>query len=232
MTACIGITTSLEDNTQSLRRDYVQAVEQADALPLIAPMVESEDTMRAFAERIDGLIITGGPAITDGLIGTLPEELSVTDAVRSASDRLLLDIILDAQKPILGICYGMQLLNAQAGGTIYADVERQVEDALVHSHKRGGSMHSLRIKPGTHLHRLLDTDEIDINTRHLQTIAEVGEGFRVAGTAPDGTVEAIETSDGMIIGVQYHPERMGDVMHPLFRHLVAQAQRAAVPPAG
>lgn len=229
MNACIGITTSFEDDTQSLRRDYVQAVERAGALPLIAPMVESEDALRAFADRIDGLIITGGPAITEGLIGSLPEDLSTIDAVRSDADRRLLEMVMADRKPILGICYGMQLLSARAGGTIYADVERQMDDALVHSQKRGATTHPMRIEPDTHLYRLLDAPEIDVNTRHLQAIAEVGEGFRVAGTAPDGAIEAIETPDGMILGVQFHPERMGDVMQPLFRHLVAQAQRTATP---
>jgi putative glutamine amidotransferase len=227
MQVFIGITTSFEDESQSLRRDYVRAVEDAGAVPLILPMGESADTVRALARQMDGLIITGGPAITEGLIGTLPEEIAATDTVRSASDRQYLGAMLDAGKPILGICYGMQLLNAHAGGTIYADVERQLDGALVHSHKRDGTTHPLRLTAGTHLRRLLGTDVLDINTRHLQAIADLGNGFRVSATAPDGVIEAIESPDGTILGVQFHPERMGASMQPLFQHLVECARRTA-----
>ncbi len=227
MRPLIGITTSFEESTQSLRREYVRAVEQAGAVPLPLPMGESDTTLQALADQIDGLIITGGPAITDGLIGTLPEEIAATDPVRATSDRQYLAAMLQAGKPILGICYGMQLLNAHAGGTIYADVERQADGALVHSHKRGGTTHQLQIEPRSNLHRLLDAKALDINTRHLQAIATVGDGFRVVARAPDGVIEAIESADGTILGVQFHPERMDPPLHPLFQHLVEHARRQA-----
>lgn len=228
MTARIGITTSYEDGKQCLHRNYVQAVEQAGGLPLIVPMLETKAAMQTFAEAIDGLLITGGPAITEGLIGSLPEDLSANDDVRLESDRWLLQAVLDARKPVLGICYGMQLLNAHFGGTIYADVEKQHEGALTHSQKRGATTHPVHIAPGTHLHDLLGKDEVVVNTRHLQAVAALGKGLRTSATAPDGVVEAFENEAGTVLGVQFHPERMDASFQPLFRHLVLQARRDGV----
>ncbi len=222
----IGITTSFDENEQRLDRAYVQAVERAGGVPIIVPMVEQEEVLAAIAGLLDGLIVTGGPAITRGLIGTLPEDLSETDPVRVRADDAILDVFEPLHRPILGICYGMQLLNARAGGTIYADIQDEFDRALIHSPKRGGDRHDIEIEPSSALYEALQHRVLNVNTRHIQGIASVGSAFRITARAPDGVPEAIENEEGTVMGVQFHPERMGDAMLPLFEQFIKQAHRS------
>ena len=232
MSIRIGITTSFNDGEQRLHHAYVRAVERAGGMPLIVPMLERDESVENFVDLLHGLVITGGPAVTDGLIGELPEDINETDPIRIRSDKSFLRSFLNNRKPILGICYGMQLLNASAGGSIYADVQGSKSDALSHSEKRGADKHSILLEETSHLHRLLKKRELEVNTRHIQAVADVGSSYRVAARAPDGVIEAIESEDGLVVGVQFHPERMGDEMLPLFRHLVANARNLAERNAG
>lgn len=215
----IGITTSYKDGTQSISHYYIQAIEAAGGLPIIAPMLETDEAAYAFAEILDGLVITGGPGITRGIVGDLPEDLPQVDTVRDMSDELIYRAFAE-KRPILGICYGMQFINAMRGGTIFADVNQQQPTTLNHSNGRGAEPHFINIVDGSSLYRSLDTPKIKVNTYHIQALENVGEGLKVAATAPDGVIEAIESTDGRIIAVQFHPERMGESMQPLFRDFI------------
>eukprot|EP00741_Cyanophora_paradoxa_P016610 tig00020930_g16040.t1 len=232
----IGLTTSYEAPEQKIRREYVSSVAEAGGVPIILPMIDDEALLGQLLESLDGLVVIGGPAITMGLVGDVPADLSPTDPLRTESDLRIVRAVLATPKPILGICYGMQLLNALAGGTIYADVQKQVPGTMVHSASRGGTVHPARVERGTRLHALLGgRDEVEVNTVHIQAVAEVGGGdlsaprapggrLRVNARAPDGVVEGLESEDGRVMALQFHPERLGaDIRVPLFRDLVQRA---------
>lgn len=223
MPARIGITTSFEDGGQHLDRRYVTAIEKAGGIPVLLPTTDADTTVEGLVDQIDGLVVPGGPAVTERLTGPLPDDLDPLDGLRAESDRRWIEGCWETNRPILGICYGMQRLNALAGGTIYGDVEAEHDGAQTHSQKRGGTTHEVTLVEGSHLRRWLDTDTLTVNTRHLQALARLGEGFSVAATAPDGVIEAIEHENGRLFGVQFHPERMGAVTQPLFRTLVEKA---------
>ncbi len=218
----IGITTSFVDGAQSLDARYARAVEAAGGIPIIAPLLEREETARAFAALLDGLIITGGPGITRGLIGRLPPDLPAVDRRRDLSDDLIFRAMAD--RPFLGICYGMQFANAMAGGSIYGDVEAQAQ-ADAHSVERGAGEHLIQIAPDCRLSVILGAERLTTNSHHIQALADLGAGLQVTARATDGVIEAIESADGRIIGVQFHPERMLDRALPLFKDLVARAGR-------
>ncbi len=227
----IGITTSLnptESGAREQRLDlaYVRAVERAGGLPLIVPMLATDAAADAFAALLDGLVVTGGPAIVDRLVGDLPDDIDETDPDRVASDVRVLRAFLDARRPTLGICYGMQLANALRGGSIYADVERDVAGTATHSRGRGGTTHPLAVLAGTRLRQVVGRDAIEVNTRHVQAVGEVGDGLVVAARAPDGVIEAIESEDGAFLGLQFHPEAMDPPLDAVFEDLVGRARRA------
>ncbi|MDE2856173.1 MAG: gamma-glutamyl-gamma-aminobutyrate hydrolase family protein [Chloroflexota bacterium] len=219
----IGITTSLENGIQTLDLRYAQAVEAAGGIPIIAPILDSADSARAFATLLDGLIITGGPGITRGLIGALPADLPAVDERRDRSDELIYRAM--AERPFLGICYGMQFANALAGGSIYADVQRQT-GAAVHSADRGAGEHQIHIAPTSRLRSMLRTERLPANSHHIQALAEPGDGLQVSARSADNVIEAIESEDGRVIGVQFHPERMRERGLPLFADLIQRAASA------
>ena len=175
----IGITTSLEDGQQSLDLRYVQAVEEAGGIPVIVPLLKTARAAAEFAALLDGLVITGGPGITRGLIGQLPADLPATEALRDLSDELIYRAA--AKRPVLGICYGMQFVNAMAGGTIYGDAQAQAKTD-VHSADRGATQHEIRVTPGTRLRDVLNSGMADYQYPSYSGCRGSGRGFARDGT--------------------------------------------------
>ena len=222
MNPLIGITTSLESGQQRLDLDYVQCVEIAGGVPVLLPMVQDAGMAEQVCASLAGLLIPGGPGITMNMAGSLPEALPPVDARRWHSDVFYWKAAGTRNLPVLGICYGMQLMNVLCGGTLYADVERQHPGAMVHSEKRGAKTHPVKVKPDSYLNRLVRTSELQVNSRHLQAVEHPGAGLEVSARSPDGVIEAIESPDGRYLGVQFHPEKIP--LRPLFSHLVTCAK--------
>lgn len=205
--ARIGITTAHEQNRQTLSLAYVRAIEAAGGVPLIMPMPAALDGAGRLAALIDGLLIVGGPGITHRLTGPLPDELPPVSPLRDRADRWLYQMARRRGCPVLGICYGMQFINAMCGGSIYGDVQREA-GAGPHTPDRGRDRHMVEIAPGARLRAILDVDALEVNSYHLQAVAEPGVGLCVSARGEDGVIEAVESADGSLLGMQWHPELM------------------------
>jgi putative glutamine amidotransferase len=222
----IGITTSYENGVQSVDHHYVKAVEDAGGLPVILPVFGSQETSDMLSQMLDGLIITGGPGITRGLLDDLPEDLPPVDPLRDQSDTLIYNAFRSDERPVMGICYGMQFINAQTGGTIYGDLARHIQTSIQHSPKRGGKEHPIKLEVGSRLRDVMGREELMSNTYHIQSVATLGAGLKPAAYSPDGVVEAIESEGGKLLGLQFHPERMTDITAPLFSDFVERCRVA------
>ncbi|MCY3761162.1 MAG: gamma-glutamyl-gamma-aminobutyrate hydrolase family protein [Gemmatimonadetes bacterium] len=225
----IGITSSFdrESEVQQVDRRYVDAVVRAGGAPVLLPAAPEEALQPAVA-ALDGLVITGGNGIVEGLTGKLPEDLPEESPERTRRDRRALEAFLATERPVLGICFGMQLINAHLGGTICGDAEKELR-ARPHSPKRTRGQqveHRIEVEPGTRLRELCGGEERPlVNSFHIQALAEVGAGLRVSSRSPDGLIESIETADGRVIGVQFHPERMeSPLADNLLANLVSRAR--------
>nr|WP_245553015.1 gamma-glutamyl-gamma-aminobutyrate hydrolase family protein [Brevibacillus massiliensis] len=190
---------------------YVEGIARSGGIPVLLPLMERPDApVRDMAAAVDGIILSGGEDPAPHLYGEQPlPGLGEVDYERDLAELALIKEAVALKKPLLGICRGMQILNVALGGTLLQDIPTQVSGALQHSQKgsRQYGAHTVRLSPGFILDALGQT-EVLVNTSHHQAVKEAAPGLRVTGTAPDGVIEAIESDDAMIVGVQWHPERM------------------------
>jgi putative glutamine amidotransferase len=207
----IGITVSIDDSGKLrpgaeilyVRRSYAQAVRAAGGVPLLVPPdADPADVVRV----CDGLVISGGADLPAAFGAGHPAVPGAEREARVAWDRRLLDCARERQRPLLGVCYGMQLLNLHRGGTLLEDIAARVPGALDHGGGGRASEHEVALAPGSRLFAALGASA-RVCSRHHQAVERVAPGLRAAATARDGVVEAIEPEDGEpLLGVEWHPE--------------------------
>ena len=193
----------------ALRENYCTAVVDAGGLPVLLPHEPDEAT--AYLALIDGLVVTGGAFDVDpALFGATTRHSSVTTKDRRTAFELAVTRgAVSADKPVFGICGGQQLLNVALGGTLIQHIPDEVANALAHEqpNPRTGAGHTVRITPGTLLHRITNASELPVNSAHHQAVKDVAPGLVVDAVAPDGVIEGSEaTQRRFLIGVQWHPE--------------------------
>jgi putative glutamine amidotransferase len=212
---------------------YTQAVEAAGGVPLILPLTDDRNTLSAFLEIIDGLLLSGGYDVDPSFYNEEPHvKLGRVDPLRDRSEAFLASRVLAADRPVLGVCRGLQLLNVVAGGTLYQDIDTEREgkaQGILHyqDFTYETASHSVRVLPETTLFGIIREERIRVNSYHHQCVKDVARGFRVSALAPDGVIEGIESEKHFfVVGVQWHPEILhanADFNLALFRALVEAA---------
>ncbi len=212
---------------------YTRSVENAGGAPVLIPLNLSEDTLRNIFVHLDGLLLAGGLDVHPKEFG---EEIeSFCGDIELARDETELRVTrwaLNEEKPIFGVCRGVQMLNVAAGGSLYQDIPAQIETELWHNYRKGDPYnlraHPIQIDSTSRLARALGATEIQVNSLHHQSLKQVAPGLKIVARAPDGVVEGVEAEDDerFIVGVQFHPELLGDDarMARLFEEFVASAR--------
>ena len=193
----------------AIRENYCQAVRHAGGLPILLP--HDPDAASAYLDQIDGLIVTGGGFDVDpALFGATMRHATVTTKDRRTAFELAITRgAAGADKPVLGICGGQQLLNVALGGTLIQHIPDEVPGALAHEqpNPRTEAGHVVKIADGTLLRRITGAAELPVNSAHHQAVKQLAPGMIVDAVAPDGVVEGIEDPRRrFLIGVQWHPE--------------------------
>jgi putative glutamine amidotransferase len=237
MKPLIGITTNQSQNaygqpTIMLMQSYVNAVIQAEGVPVLIPSLIGEEGWDALYSRLDGILFSGGGDI--GLEHFPGEPHPRIDDVDLSRDSIELKFVSAAaadRKPFLGICRGCQVVNVALGGTLYTHIPDQLPNALDHDYpgnKRTILVHEVKIEEGTHIAEIYGEPIIKVNSLHHQGLREVAPSLRVAGHSPDGLIEAIELPEHPFgLAVQWHPEWLTDQesTRNLFRKFVEAAAK-------
>jgi putative glutamine amidotransferase len=193
----------------ALRQNYCDAVARAGGLPV--PLPHEPELAADYLARLDGLLITGGAFDVDpSLFRASTRHVTVkTKDRRTAFEYAITRGAIDADKPVLGICGGQQLMNVVLGGTLIQHIPDEIEAALPHEqpNPRTEAGHPVKIVAGTLLHRVVRELELPVNSAHHQAVKDVGQGVVVNALAPDGVIEGIEDPRRrFVIGVEWHPE--------------------------
>ncbi len=230
----IGITGNFGEKGCELAEGYFESVLKAGATPVVIPPFEDKDALANVLDRVDGLLLSGGGDLNPLFTGEEPvPQLHAVNYKRDLAELLLIRLAYDRQIPMLGICRGIQLLAVALDGSVWQDIGSQQpgQPLLKHDQQldRRYASHTVDIAAdSTILRPLLGDGPVAVNSFHHQAVRDAGPRLRVCATAPDGTVEAVESSEHKsILGVQWHPEcfilRQDECMMPLFEWLAREA---------
>lgn len=212
---------------------YLRALTAAGALPVIVPIEPPPADLRGIFDRLDGVLLTGGGDIEPVEYNDTPinDTLSGVKPVRDKAELLFSQWAVEADKPIIGICRGIQVLNVALGGNLYQDIPAQFETDVLHDsygiHPMDHYTHTVNIEPGSRLAAIVGKTEMPTNSRHHQSLKDLGEGLVVTATTPDSIIEAVERPQSQYcLAVQWHPESFSvkdPAMHALFTSFVEAA---------
>jgi len=188
---------------------YEEAVRQAGGEPVPIPLGLPPAEVMKLIERCDAVVLPGSKADVDPAKYDAPRNAKTAhaDAGRDMVDELLLQDAYNMHKPVLGICYGLQILNVYRSGTLLQHIASAV------NHEAGRNVpvaHKVEIVPGSKLAEIVSAAVMPVNSSHHQSAEVVGDGLRIAARSPeDGIIEALEGTapDHFVLAVQWHPER-------------------------
>jgi putative glutamine amidotransferase len=197
---------------------YRRAVTAAGADP-----VDLVPGTKALPE-LDGLLLPGGWDVDPSFYGEPPDEKVVeTDPELDETELSMFRQAREREIPVLGICRGQQVINVAMGGSLV----QHLEGHEVRAHGRSHLAHSIEVNPTSELGQAAGTHQIRVNSFHHQAIRELAEGLHQTARGDDGTVEGVESDDGLIVAVQCHPEELTTDLpwaRNLFERFVARAR--------
>jgi putative glutamine amidotransferase len=215
----IGLTTRLELETNRfyLGRHYSEAVEHFGAIPLHIGLIPKRNYIVESLKYLDGILLPGSDTDVNPLIyGEEPHRnLKKVITEKDETDLLVLEETEKLNLPVLAICFGCQVLNVSRGGTLFQDIDSQIDNSLKHEQGKPfeRNSHSINIKEKSLLARLIadknnNGSKILVNSHHHQSINRVGKNLEATAWANDSVIECIEDTrkERFILGIQWHPE--------------------------
>lgn len=236
MRPVIGVVPLVDHKLESLWMlpGYFDAVSEAGGVPMMLPLTADPDVLFRALDVVDGVVVTGGQDVCPALYGEKdPSAIGLCGELcpeRDAMEALLVPELVARDVPTLGICRGIQVINAVLGGTLWQDVPRQRPSAVEHHGKPpyDEPVHTVEVLAGTPLSSCVGAGELPVNSYHHQALRDVAPGLTAMAMAADGVVEAVwRPASRFFWAVQWHPEFAHKVDEPsrkIFSALVGAAR--------
>lgn len=211
----IGIVCGVKESdnfSYDLSQANVKAISEAGGVPLLIPYDLSN--LDDYLSVVDGIYFTGGGDISPFYLNVDPNKnIGSFYPERDLFEFEIYKKAFNMHIPILGICRGCQVINVVAGGSLYQDINTEIENHICHKKPCdtpfSAYIHSVSINENTTLYDIYKTNRIHANSSHHQSIKDLAPNFITSAIANDGIVEAIEyTGDNFILGIQWHPEAL------------------------
>ncbi len=189
---------------------YLDGLREAGGLPVVFPLTADEQELERLMELCDGFLFTGGQDVSPELYGEEPlEGLTECCRPRDAMEEIVLRKAIEADKPVFGICRGIQFINAALGGTLYQDIPTQYPSDVDHHQQApyDAPSHEVEIIENSPLHACLGSRSLAVNSLHHQAVREISEKLQAMAVSPDGLTEALYMPGHRFLwAVQWHPE--------------------------
>lgn len=168
----------------------------------------------------DAVVFTGGIDMEPSEKVDYANAPETFNTKRDTFEMEVLAIALKSQKPILGICRGLQLINVYKGGTLYLDNGESKNEI----HKRGteDKKHQVQVAKNSFFYSIVKEESGEVNSSHHQSIEKLGTDLKAVAHSEDGVIEVIESTnpeEQFLLAVQWHPERMGDLESPFSKNI-------------
>lgn len=207
----MGENTGSGGDRYDISKRYFSAISRAGAFAFGIPYVPA--LIEQVVEEFDGFLSVGGRISFPKEWYVEADQSQYPQSERLAVEVALMKGFLARDKPVLGICNGMQMLGCLNGCRMVSDVHSSWPGAL--DHDRSDALHPVHIPDGTRMSEILDAETFDVNTFHREAIVEISGNVVVTARGPDGVVEAIEVkSQSFAMGLQWHPELLDPIEHP------------------
>lgn len=208
----IGLIPLYDDERESIWMlpAYMDAISMAGGIPVILPMHVTAEDIDRIDDICDGYLFTGGHDISPALYGEKDRgKCGIINEDRDLLEKLVFDKAYKNDKPVLGICRGLQIINVLSGGTLYQDLHSETDTQIEHHMQPpyDTTAHRVEINKESSLYKLLKTGTLGVNSYHHQAVKKLAPCLKIMAKADDGTIEAIEDINKKFIwAVQWHPE--------------------------
>lgn len=212
MKPMIGVVPLWDDEKESywMLPGYLKGIENAGGIPVMLPMTANEQDLRQLADICDGFLFTGGHDVDPVFYGEVPLPVCGSlCAERDCMEKKLFDIALEKDRAVLGICRGIQFINAALGGSLYQDIPLQYPSSLEHHQlpPYDRPSHYVHIVGDSPLYALLKKERLAVNSYHHQAICRLSDRLVLMAEAEDGLAEAVYMpGKNFVWAVQWHPE--------------------------